>query len=177
MGKEADQLRQIVTSLFLKGYNQDKILEDLQTKGYEVSPATLGVALRKVKRQLHKKKTEAIEYRKRKYLKALDEIRSDAWDLRQKFANQPSACFASHRVNISALELQAKIDGVISEKLTVVPDAEIIKLKKELKETEERALVLREKELALRNIPGEFVNAFPDNERTDIPENRIHPEP
>ena len=134
-----EKRRRLVADFFFKGYTPQMISEALEANGVEVSRRTLGNDLRLLRHKVKTKRVENIDYRKNKYLRALDQIRSDAWILRERFTKQPSACFASHRVGISALELQAKIDGVITEKIPGGQDKAILELQKELKSIEEKA--------------------------------------
>lgn len=161
---EVDRIkrREMVADLYFKGYLRPAIAERLKKEGMEVSTRTISKDLQLIKKQLRTKSIATLEYRKAKYLRALDQVRSDAWALRERFGKEPSACFASHRVVISALDLQAKIDGVITEKISVAP-GRIEELQKEL--------IGIEKEAKAKGRVAQI--AEQGSEATHISENRV----
>lgn len=132
---EVAERRAKVAELHLKGYTNLEIAKELGVTG-----KTVGEDMKYIKRLMDARVVKSLEYRKKRHLEKINLVQKKAWDIFDdtRIKNQ-SIRLAAQRVIISALELGAKVDGLIQEKLTIGPEQASQKLLKELKDLEEKA--------------------------------------
>jgi len=130
---ERAERRAKVAELHLKGYSNLEIVKELGS-----THTTVSGDLTYFRKQMEARVIKKLEYRKKRAIARINLVQKKAWDIFDSVIND-NIKLAAQRVIISALELGAKVDGLIQEKLVMGPEQESQKLLKELKEIEAKA--------------------------------------
>jgi len=149
---ERAERRAKVADLHLKGYSNLEIINELKS-----TATTISADITYLRKQMDAKAIRKLEYRKKRALAKVNLIQKKAWDIFDNVKNE-NIKLAAQRVIISALELGAKVDGLIQEKLTIGPEQASQKLLKELKDLEVKAQGNGNKELTDAVMGSEKTN-------------------
>lgn len=134
--QERDGRRQRVAELYLQGISSPGEI----AKQLNVSSHTIVKDLKFIRKHIEDKAAKTLNKRKNKSLARINLIIRKAWEIfDNKQYTKPETKLSAQRVIISALELEAKVDGLISEKLTVGPEQASQALLKKLRDIEARA--------------------------------------
>lgn len=125
---EKTERRRKVALLYLKGYSAKEICQKLN-----LSPTIVAVDIKTLDEAFNVKTIRTLEYRKSRILAKIQLEERDAAEIREQFKNTPSVVLATKRVMKELLELEAKVEGVIAEKLTTTPDIKASQIQRELK--------------------------------------------
>ena len=133
---ERDERRQKVAELYLQGISSPSEIGEV----LKVSSHTIVKDLKFLRRHIEDRAIKTLEKRKNKSLSRINLVIRKAWEIfdNTKYV-KPETKLSAQRVIISALELEAKVDGLISEKLTVGPELASQALMKRLRDIEEKA--------------------------------------
>lgn len=137
MGEKAMELairREKVADYHFKGYKVREIAGLL-----ELSLPQVRADIKVIKGWLSAKTIKKLEYRKNRSIAKIELAQRTAWGIFERYSAQPNIQLSAQRVIKELLELEAKVEGVIAEKLVVGPDLEATKLMEELKAIEEKA--------------------------------------
>ena len=132
--KELAIRREKVADYYFKGYKPREIAEKC-----DLTLPQVRADIHVIKGWLSAKTIKRLEYRKNRSLAKIELAQRKAWGIWEANASYPNIQLSAQRVIKELLELEARVEGVIAEKLIVEPDREASKLMEELRKIEKEA--------------------------------------
>ena len=125
-----------VQQLYFQGYTIKEIIDKLQKPRRLIQDD-----VQRLRMNLERREIKKIEYRKNKILAKITLLQRTAWgildDCRKR---KPTLALTAGRLINSSHELEAKVEGVIAEKIVGGPDKAMSDLMKELRQIETKSL-------------------------------------
>lgn len=124
---EAAQRQRKIARLWFRGYTKEEIVE-----ATGISTGQVAEDLRVIRFQLQPQTIQGLEYYRNKSRARLDMIRKKAWELVDDRVLGESARIAALEVARKVEDLQTKVDGIVTGKMTEGPDKRATELQKQL---------------------------------------------
>lgn len=131
--KRKQDRRGLVADLFYKGFKAEEIASKLGVKVQSVRED-----LKIIRQWLNRKTIKKLEYRKNQSIAKIELAQRKAWGIFEANGD-PTVKLGAQRVVVSLLELEAKVEGVIAERVVGGAEAQAAKLLDRLMKIDQEA--------------------------------------